>query len=154
MIMPLKRVSLPVSIPKFDEQSYLESNPDVQDAINAGGVESAFDHYLRFGIDQSRGSRIRRESTTLEGSFDRFLVSESGFCLVQGWLADEGCDLPRFRLTGGDFNVEFPVDSIFRCARPDVEAKVKQGAYDYGVVAFGHSPSKSLLKQSLLFQVT
>ena len=30
---------------------------------------------------------------------------------------------------------------------------MRDGAYDYGFVGFGQSPSKSLLKQSLLFQV-
>ena len=146
--------TLPVSVPKFDERHYLNVNGKAKDAIASVGAGNALEHYLRYGIDENRYSLIRREATTLAGSADRFLVSESGFCLVVGWLADEGCDPPRFRLIGGEFSVELPIATIFRYARKDVEDSVKGGAYDYGFVAFGQSPSKSLLKQSLLFQVT
>ena len=62
--------------------------------------------------------------------------------------------MPRFRLVGSDFNIEFPNQNILRIARADVEQAIKPGAYDYGFVAFGRSPSRSLLKQSLLFQVS
>ena len=145
---------LPVSVPKFDERHYLDVNTKAGDALKSSAVGDAFDHYLRYGIDENRYSLIRREATTLASSVERFLVSESGFCLLIGWLADEGCDPPRFRLVGGEFNVELPASTVFRHARRDVEEGVKGGAYDYGFVAFGQSPSKSLLKQSLLFQVS
>ena len=145
--------TFPVSVPKFDERHYLDVNANAKDAIKSGNVDGAFEHYLRHGIDENKYTLIRREATTLACSADRFLVSESGFCLLLGWLADEGCDPPRFRLVGGDFNVEIPPTAIFRHARKDVEESVKGGAYDYGFVAFGQSPSKSLLKQSLLFQI-
>jgi hypothetical protein len=147
------RGTLPVSVPKFDEQHYLDVNAKARDAIKVAAADDALDHYLRYGIDENRYSLIRREATTLASSVDRFVVSESGFCLLIGWLADEGCDTPHFRLVGGEFNVELPAAVIFRHARRDVEQSVKGGAYDYGFVAFGQSPSKSLLKQSLLFQV-
>src|SRR5579872_4456598 len=146
--------TLPVSVPKFDERHYLDLNVKAKDALRSNAAGSALDHYLRYGIDENRYSLIRREPTTLLCSVDRFLVSESGFCLLIGWLADEGCDPPRFRLVGGEFNVELPGNAILRHARKDVEQSVKGGAYDYGFVAFGQSPSKSLLKQSLLFQVS
>lgn len=146
--------TLPVSVPKFDERHYLGVNAQAKEAIKSATVSTALDHYLRHGIDENRYSLIRREATTLAGSIDRFLVSESGFCLLIGWLADEGCDPPQFRLIGGEFSVELPVTTMYRHARPDVEGSVKSGAYDYGFVLFGQSPSKSLLKQSVLFQVT
>src|SRR5947209_5681357 len=141
--------SLVISVPKFDDRHYLEVNPKARSALKSGAAESAFDHYVRHGIDENRYSLIRREPTTLKASAERFLVSQSGYCLLIGWLADEGCDTPRYRLLGGEFNVEFPSDMTFRFARRDVEAHVRSGAYDYGFVAFGRSPSKSLLKQSL-----
>jgi GT2 family glycosyltransferase len=149
-----RSVALPISIPKFDERHYLEINPKVRDAIKAGDADCALDHYIRHGIDENRYSLIRREPSTLQGSVERLLVSQSGYCLLVGWIADEGCDQPRFKLLGGDFSIEFPSEMTFRQARGDVEAHVKSGAYDYGIVAFGRSPSKSLLKQSLLFQVS
>jgi GT2 family glycosyltransferase len=147
-------LSLPISIPKFDERHYLEVNSIAKNAIKAGVAASALDHYVHHGIDDNHYSLIRREPTTLQGTVERFLVSQSGYCLLIGWLADEGCDQPRYKLLGGEFNIEFPVEMTLRHARGDVEAHVKSGAYDYGFVAFGRSPSKSLLKQSLLFQVT
>ena len=144
---------LPVAVPRFDEARYLELNPKAKSAVRSGEAETALDHYLRFGVDENKYSLIRRESVSLACAVERFLVSESGFCLLLGWLADEGCDPPRLKLIGGEFNVELPPHAIFRHARKDVEAHVKGGAYDYGFVAFGQAPSKSLLKQSVLFQV-
>jgi hypothetical protein len=46
--------------------------------IRAGNVDSAFEHYIRHGIDENRYSLIRREAAPLQGSIERFLVSESG----------------------------------------------------------------------------
>ncbi len=146
--------TLPVSVPKFDARHYLSANGHAKDATVSKEPGEALDHYLRYGIDENRYSLVRREATTLSGSAERFLVSESGFCLFVGWLGDEGCDPPRFKLIGGEFSVELPVTAMLRHARKDVEEGFKGGAYDYGFIAFGRSPSKSLLKQSLLFQVT
>ena len=146
--------TLPVSVPKFDARHYLSANGHAKDATISKEPGEALDHYLRYGIDENRYSLVRREATTLSGSAERFLVSESGFCLFVGWLGDEGCDPPRFKLIGGEFSVELPVTAMLRHARKDVEEGFKGGAYDYGFIAFGRSPSKSLLKQSLLFQVT
>lgn len=154
MAKSIEAKTLPVAVPKFDARHYLDVNSKARDTLKTAGAEEALDHYLRYGIDENRYSLIRRETTTLASAVDRFLVSESGYCLLIGWLADEGCDPPRFRLIGGEFNVEFPATAIFRHARKDVEDSVKGGAYDYGFVAFGRSPSKSLLKQSLLLQVS
>ena len=147
-------MSLQVSVPKFDALHYLEVTPGAREAIKSGIAKDALDHYLRYGIDENRYSLIRREPTNLSGAFERLLVSKSGFCLLLGWLADEGCDQPRFRLIGGEFNVEFHGQATFRYARPDVETNFKAGAFDYGFLAFGRSPSRSLLKQSMLFQVS
>lgn len=144
---------LPVALRNFDESRYLESNPHARHALTSGEAASALDHYLRFGIDENKHSTIRREPGAVACSVERYLVSESGFCLIIGWLADEGCETPRMKLIGGDFTVELPRTACFRQARKDVEQHIREGAYDYGFVGFGQSPSKSLLKQPLLFQV-
>ena len=143
---------LPVAVPRFDEGRYLELTPNVKAALKSGQAESMLDHYLRFGIDENKYSLVRREGGMLACAVERFLVSESGFCLILGWLADEGCDQPRIKLIGGEFNVELPRANMFRHARKDVEEHVRGGAYDYGFGIFGQSPSKSLLKQPVLFQ--
>jgi GT2 family glycosyltransferase len=145
---------LPVSVPRFDARHYLDSSATAKEAIKSGAAQTPLDHYLRVGIDENRYSLVRREPVAITGLVEKFMVSESGFCLIIGWLADEGCDQPRCRLVGGEFNIDFPAEAMFRHARKDVEAAVKGGAYDYGFIAFGRSPSKSLLKQSLLFQMT
>lgn len=144
---------LPITVPRFDERHYLEASSSAQDALKSGQVETGLEHYLRYGIDENRYSLIRREPTVLAGSVERFLVSQSGFCLMLGWLGDEGCDQPRYRLIGSDFTIEFPPESTFRYARADVETSYKYGAYDYGLAAFGRCPSSTLLKQSMLLQV-
>ncbi|MGN6411298.1 MAG: glycosyltransferase family 2 protein [Nitrobacter sp.] len=144
---------LPVAIRNFDESRYLESNPNARTALTSGEAVSALDHYLRFGIDENKHSTLRRETGAVACSVERYLVSESGFCLIIGWLADEGCETPRMKLIGGEFTIDLPRTASFRQARKDVEQHVRDGAYDYGFVAFGQSPSKTLLKQSLLFQV-
>jgi GT2 family glycosyltransferase len=144
---------LSVAVPRFDEGRYLDISPKAKAAIKSGEADSALDHYLRVGIDENKYSLIRRETVNLACAAERFLVSESGFCLILGWLADEGCDAPRIKLIGGEFNIELPQAAMFRHARKDVEGHVRGGAYDFGFVAFGQVPSKSLLKQSVLFQV-
>ena len=143
---------LPVSFPRFDQERYLDSNPDAADEIKAGTATGALDHYIRVGIDENKHSLLRRETVALSCSVERFLVSESGFTLLIGWLADEGIDNPRLELIGSEFNIELPRSSVFRYARKDVEDHVRGGAYDYGFLAFGQSPSKTLIKQSVLFQ--
>ncbi|MCK1368320.1 galactosyltransferase-related protein [Bradyrhizobium sp. 62] len=143
---------LPVTVPRFDEGRYFEVDPKAQDALKSGDAQNAFDHFLRFGIDENKYAVVRRDGAALACAVERVLVSESGFCLILGWLVDEGCDPPRIKLTGGDFTVELPASAMFRHARKDVEEHVRGGAYDYGFVIFGQSPSKSLLKQSMLFQ--
>jgi GT2 family glycosyltransferase len=146
--------SLTVSIPKFDDRRYLEANPIAAEAIRSGTADDAIDHFIRFGIDENRYQLIRREPLTLACSVERFLVSESGFCLLLGWLADEGYASSQLRLLGNNFNIELSSRNIFRNARADVEQAVKPGAYDYGFLAFGRAPSRSILKQSLTFQVS
>jgi GT2 family glycosyltransferase len=143
---------LPVAVPRFDEGRYLDVSPQARAAVRSGEAANALDHYLRVGIDENKYTIIRRESINLACAVERFLVSKSGYCLILGWLADEGCDAPRIRLIGGEFNVELPQTSMFRHARKDVEEHVRGGAYDFGFIAFGQVPSHSLLKQSVLFQ--
>src|ERR1700751_5398037 len=97
---------LSVAVPRFDEARYLDISSKAKSAIKSGEAASALDHYLRIGIDENKYSLIRRESVALACAVERFLVSESGFCLLLGWLADEGCDAPRVKLIGGEFNIE------------------------------------------------
>ncbi len=142
-----------VTIPTFDEQSYLSTYEDAREAVASGTVSRAIDHYVATGIDESRVPALRRDPLPLKGGVERFFVSESGCFMLLGWLADEGSDRFRFRMIGPDFTVELASDSILRHARADIEAHIREGAYDYGFVAFGRTPPRSILKQPLLIQI-
>ena len=47
--------SPPSSSDEFDEDLYLEKNPDVRDAILRGDFASGFSHYMAFGYRENRG---------------------------------------------------------------------------------------------------
>lgn len=146
--------TLDISIKRFDETHYVESDFRIGHDIAAGKAENGLDHYLRIGLDENRYSLLQREPVAILGGAERFLVSESGHCLILGWLGDEGCGETRFKLVGGGFTVDLPSHMMMRHARADVEASVKSGAYDYGFIFLGKAPAKSILKQGLLLQVT
>ncbi len=141
-----------VKFPQFNEGSYLNLNPDVKAGIEASTVRCAFDHFLNRGIDEGREPLLAREPLEMSGNIDQFLVSHSGFFAIFGWLGDEGYGAETWRLFGPDFNVEIPADAVFRHARHDVESAYRDGPFDYGFGIVGRTPSKTLLKQALLFR--
>ncbi|MCI4678888.1 glycosyltransferase [Rhodoblastus acidophilus] len=141
-----------MTFPKFSEEAYLEANPDVAEGIVAGRHRNAYDHYLNHGVDENRTPKLSREPMTLVGSVEHFAVSESGYFTIFGWLGDEGVAPPQWRLVGAEFDVEITPDAIFRHARKDVESGYRDGAYDYGFIIFGRTPSKNLLKQPVMLQ--
>jgi len=144
--------ALGVHIPKFDEGRYLDANPDAKAALDAGEIQSGLQHFLRVGVDENRAPQLKRTPVAITGAVERAFVSDSGYFLLLGWLSDEGHAPPRFKLFGGDFNLDIPEDCVFRHARKDVEAQVREGAFDFGFRAFGRCPSKTLLFQPLLVQ--
>ncbi|HUO53247.1 MAG TPA: galactosyltransferase-related protein [Rhodoblastus sp.] len=139
-----------VVFPEFREETYLENNPDVKEGIETSRHRNAFDHYLTHGIDENRSPQLSREPLNLAGSIDHFAVSESGYFTIFGWLGDEGAEPARWRLVGAEFIVEITPDAVFRHARKDVESGYRDGAYDYGFVIFGRTPSRNLVKQPVL----
>ena len=94
-----------------------------------------------------------RDPVALQGGVERFFVSEAGCFLILGWLADEGNDPTRFTVLGADFSVDLSVDGVLRHARADIEAHIREGAYDYGFIAFGRIASHALLQQPMRLQV-
>ncbi len=143
---------LHVNVPKFDEARYLGANADARAALESGEVSSGLDHYLRVGVDENRSPTLKRAPVAMAGAVERALVSDSGYFLLIGWLGDEGHGHTRLKIFGGDFNLDVPPGAVMRHARKDVEAAVRDGAFDYGFIAFGRSPSKTLLHQPLLVQ--
>jgi hypothetical protein len=53
---PLLKLLLQIALAtaEFDEQRYLEQNPDVADAIERGEIESAYMHYIGYGYFEGR----------------------------------------------------------------------------------------------------
>ncbi|MBE7380909.1 MAG: DUF4347 domain-containing protein [Leptolyngbya sp. SIO1E4] len=55
----------------FDENYYLDQNPDVVAAVNAGGVASGYQHFLTFGLAEGRNpSILYDEAFYLENNSD------------------------------------------------------------------------------------
>ena len=111
------------------------------------------DEFRSFPAVPSLTSGVDPGLLPLQGRVERMLVSEGGYVLVTGWLADEGSDPLAFRVTGAGLDLLIPADSILRHARGDVETIVRAGAYDYGFLAFARSPSPAALKQPLAVEV-
>ena len=142
-----------VEFPNFVESDYLDANSDVRAGVDGHKV-SAVGHFLHHGIDENRSPKLIRDPIEMSGNIELFLVSHSGFFAIFGWLGDEGFGEEKWRLLGPDFNVEIPADAVFRHARQDVESSYRDGPFDYGFGVFGRTPSKTLLKQVLLFRAT
>ena len=140
-----------LKLAKFNEKAYLAVNADVKKSLDEGVHKSALEHYLIHGIDENRAPKLRREPVELRGHVDFFFVSDAGFFIVGGWLADEGCGPMQARLVGAEFVVEIQPSEVCRFARRDVEDNIRAGAYDYGFFILGSTQPRSLLKQHLQF---
>ena len=90
----------------------------------------------------------------LQGCVDRLFVSASGYVLVLGWLADEGRGVPRLRIVSGEAGFALAPDMVLRHARPDIEAQVRDGAYDYGFVGFGKAAAGAFHAGTVTLQIT
>src|SRR5947209_1192984 len=140
-----------LKLARFNGKAYLAVNGDVKKGLEEGIHKSALEHFTLYGIDEDREPRLRREPIDVRGHVDFFFVSDSGFFIVGGWLADEGCGPVHWRFAGAEFTLEMSPAEICRFARKDVEDNIRSGAYDYGFFILGTSASKMLLKRSVQF---
>ena len=86
---------------------------------------------------------------------DEFLISETGYILILGWLADERVRrTPRGKLIGGETTIDLTPDMFLRHARPDIEEHVRPGAYDFGFVIFGKAPPRVLEAQRVTLRIS
>src|ERR1700690_525873 len=51
-------LDFPASAENFDEQGYLECNPDVAGAVQQGSMPSGWVHFQQFGIYEARKMRL------------------------------------------------------------------------------------------------
>jgi GT2 family glycosyltransferase len=112
----------------FDESAYLEAFPDIATAIKSGEWTSALHHYRVHGAPENRLADkryIRAVSgctpTFPPGAADRVLVSNTGECLVSGWIFDSD-EAPLSQIVLRQNNDLVGVTrNIARCRRSDAE---------------------------------
>ena len=93
----------------FDEAAYLTAFPDIAAGIKSGAWTSALHHYRVFGAPENRltDTRYVRAATgctaTFPGFADRALISNTGQCLVSGWVLDtDDAPLRQIAIRQGD----------------------------------------------------
>jgi GT2 family glycosyltransferase len=93
---PVSPVSDQYVVPiEFDEIAYLEAYPDIALAVQLGEWTSGLHHYRIHGARENRltDKRYIRAASGCTPTFpaataDRFMISDSGLCLISGWILD------------------------------------------------------------------
>jgi GT2 family glycosyltransferase len=141
----------------FDEAVYLQLNPDVAAAVNAGGLASGRDHYLRYGAREGRrylpaAGEVREPvviaMSTLrpDGSrapppaafgVEAVQMSPGGGVFVTGWIDDAADPLVEAVLCGEGWEFDLSRVSLARTRRRDVEARLGSAErHPYGFWSF------------------
>ena len=133
----------------YNEQYYVNNNPDVQDAVNTGAFNSGLEHFLRFGLDEGRtpGEALSffNEETYLDDNDDVQNAIDNGVfdSAIEHFLqfgVKEGLDIREG--TGYDF---FEPET-YLSENSDVAEAVEQGIFDSGLehfVEFGFAENRS-----------
>lgn len=111
----------------FDESFYLQQNPDVVDAIEAGLVASGYDHFITSGIAEGRNpSILYNNDFYLANNADVAAAVENGIFQsgLQHFLTD-GVD--QLRSPSAQFSQVEYLD-----ANPDVLTAIGQGSFSNG----------------------
>jgi SAM-dependent methyltransferase len=109
----------------FDENTYLERNPDVKRAVGSGEFKSGFDHFMKFGRLENRGG-VRVDPMAHENA-ERYPREHLRF-RVHG-----GRDLAGYLYMG---------ETIARDLNGLVEDKLVQVPEDANVLDFGCGPGR------------
>lgn len=127
----------------FNEEFYLNNNPDVQQAVANGTFESGLDHFLDFGISEGRApsqslvffsnsSYLRNNSDVQPeveaGLFDSGLDHFLSFGIDQSEV--------QARINEGGTGYEFYNEQYYINNNPDVEQAVNAGTFDSGLGHF------------------
>ena len=116
----------------FDEDTYLDAFPDVLSAIRRGDVVSASEHFLRFGAVEHRldTARYRAAVATVDTpgfpafGVDAMFLTQSGNCLVIGWVDDTFAPLEQLSVSIGK-DLLGRATAFARCRRLDAELIIK-----------------------------
>lgn len=133
----------PKGVVEFGPLAYLETYPDVTDAIAAGTVASAVDHYARFGraghrLAQPRylyalagGVTEKAAHGVMSFTIDVAIASVSGSLFVVGWSDDR--ETPLLSVSAIQADEGWNTRSLGRFRRRDVEDLLKAPAsHSYG----------------------
>lgn len=122
----------------FDEAIYLRLNPDVRQALAAGAIGSAREHFEHHGraegrpyklIDKAHRNRVilagnaeAAARTKRAGAIESVRISETGGIFVIGWADDAADPLDSIDLYCGGWSVCFDAAALARSRRIDVES--------------------------------
>jgi GT2 family glycosyltransferase len=140
----------------FDEDAYLDANPDVAAAVTSAEYRSGYLHYLAVGWREKRplfrlGSEPRHRlirtlpriaapvssSIEVQLTLEAILVSDGGGLLLVGWLDDSDVPLEYIRIASAGWHYTFDASSVVRCRRRDVEAALGSSRmHGFGFLAF------------------
>lgn len=139
----------------FDEEAYLNANPDVAEAVRAGLVASGREHHDHWGIQEGRdlafGANDARDRLIptagpagqqvvfppAHHSAEAVVVSQQGGVLILGWVDDIARPLDSIHVVSPGWRITFDGPGLARRLRPDVgEALGKSGVYPYGYLGF------------------
>jgi GT2 family glycosyltransferase len=146
----------PDEVPEwFDEEAYLQANPDVSESINQGEFETAYHHYILHGRAERRPlygtsqeprnrlMRVKRKAGqaagkgTVVGSVEVIMVSPRGAIFVVGWVDDTNSPLEFIRITGPGWYLTLTSNRTARFRRQDVESALgSQRMHSYGFFGF------------------
>ncbi len=135
-----------ISAENFDENYYLQQNPDVATAILFGEFASAYDHYVHHGWREQRAHRVNGNvpsnrvvltginPSTLEGGgaqpssfIESLIVSRRGGIFLVGWIDDRVHRLERVELVSESWRATMDEKAIARVRRRDVEQALSFG---------------------------
>src|SRR6516162_7711797 len=120
---PGPRGPTPSEVVGFDEAAYLLQNPDVAVAITRGDVQSAYAHYLAYGLREGRlpppapGEPRQRliRTAALTGAFsvapefaqffETLIISRGGGIMLIGWIDDASDPIDSIRVYGPGWRI-------------------------------------------------
>jgi GT2 family glycosyltransferase len=143
----------------FDEESYLNLNPDVRIAISRGVCASGYAHYLAYGRFERRplphapSERVRAAPMAAEAgrqfavpaptparcAVETLLVAPNAGLMVVGWIDDVSDPIARIRIVCADWHANVDASCLVRVRRMDVEDELGNHAvHHFGFLGVLH----------------
>jgi len=130
----------------FDQEFYLNNNPDVANAVETGDFDNAFEHFSAFGLDEARDPSEALTLFTGEAYLENNPDVDNA---VETGIFDNGLEhFLRFGVNEGRSGTgyQFFDPQDYLGANPDVAAAVEQGDFQTGLehfLRFGFEENRS-----------